>query len=332
MAAPHVSAVAALIRSVRPNASPAEVRDILVRTSVDIGVSGRDDQFGYGLVDAAAAVRMAAGLAAIPPTPETTPTPSPRLQIGAISFGRGADLVGSASCDIQDAGQSFAGTTRRVYYRYDTDGAGVYTRRWSWNGSVFNSRDFRTSGSCAWSYLMMTNGGMLTPGTYRLELLTAGQVVQSGTFTIQVAPTATPSPTPTPPPNFAVTGVGFGNTAQSGCILGGGGGALPAGPRLYARFDVQGSGVVTSSWYQNGRLVAGPSRPLTVFGPRCYVTSLYSADGTDLPPGEYRFELRSAGVTVASGSVTLAAAQVRPTSTSTPRLRFRYRPCSMGGL
>ncbi|MGH3737539.1 MAG: type VII secretion-associated serine protease mycosin, partial [Micromonosporaceae bacterium] len=51
-----VSGVAALIRSAFPDASASEVVNRLIRTAEDRGKSGRDDQYGFGVVDARAAL------------------------------------------------------------------------------------------------------------------------------------------------------------------------------------------------------------------------------------------------------------------------------------
>jgi subtilisin family serine protease len=56
MAAPHVSGAAALIFAAQGTAlSPTEVRNILENSAQDLGAPGRDDLFGYGLVDVNAA-------------------------------------------------------------------------------------------------------------------------------------------------------------------------------------------------------------------------------------------------------------------------------------
>ena len=52
-------AIASLVWSVNPNLTAMEVRQILTDTAMDLGVVGRDDLYGYGLVDADAAVRRA---------------------------------------------------------------------------------------------------------------------------------------------------------------------------------------------------------------------------------------------------------------------------------
>jgi subtilisin family serine protease len=56
MAAPHVSAVAALIWSCNPNWSATQIRDALDLTARDKGAAGRDTSFGFGIVQAKAAL------------------------------------------------------------------------------------------------------------------------------------------------------------------------------------------------------------------------------------------------------------------------------------
>jgi serine protease len=56
MASPHVAALAALIVSQVPSATPAAIETILRRTALDLGPAGKDDQFGYGLIQARPAI------------------------------------------------------------------------------------------------------------------------------------------------------------------------------------------------------------------------------------------------------------------------------------
>ena len=58
MATPHVAGVAALLISAGVT-NPDRVEGILRETAEDLGTRGRDDRFGHGLVDAAAAVNAA---------------------------------------------------------------------------------------------------------------------------------------------------------------------------------------------------------------------------------------------------------------------------------
>jgi subtilisin family serine protease len=52
MATPHVSSVAALVWSQHTNCTAAQMRDSLNKSAMDLGTGGRDDYFGYGLVQA----------------------------------------------------------------------------------------------------------------------------------------------------------------------------------------------------------------------------------------------------------------------------------------
>jgi hypothetical protein len=52
MASPHVAGVAALMRTVKPGLTPAQVRDILTSTALDLGAPGYDLEYGYGLINA----------------------------------------------------------------------------------------------------------------------------------------------------------------------------------------------------------------------------------------------------------------------------------------
>ena len=58
MAAAHVSGIAALLRELVPVMSGAELRAILKTKVIDLGVAGRDAEFGAGLIDACAAVKL----------------------------------------------------------------------------------------------------------------------------------------------------------------------------------------------------------------------------------------------------------------------------------
>lgn len=56
MATPHVSAVAALVWSSYPKCSAATIRNALNSTALDKGAAGRDTSYGYGIVQAKAAL------------------------------------------------------------------------------------------------------------------------------------------------------------------------------------------------------------------------------------------------------------------------------------
>lgn len=62
MATPCVSAIAALIRAIRPDASVATVREILQRSANDLGEPGFDIFYGHGMINAHQAAYMTASL------------------------------------------------------------------------------------------------------------------------------------------------------------------------------------------------------------------------------------------------------------------------------
>lgn len=75
MATPHVAGVLALMKSVKPSLTPAEVDTLLGagRLTTDLGAPGRDDSFGHGLIDAHKAVQAAQGSTPVPGILVATP-------------------------------------------------------------------------------------------------------------------------------------------------------------------------------------------------------------------------------------------------------------------
>jgi len=64
MASPQVAGVAALVLARDYGLSASEVRAVLDASAIDMGVAGRDIQYGYGLINAKRAVDLAAAYAA----------------------------------------------------------------------------------------------------------------------------------------------------------------------------------------------------------------------------------------------------------------------------
>ena len=61
LSSPLVAGVAALMLSVDPSLTPGQITDIINETAEDLGASGWDQEFGWGLLDADEAVARAAG-------------------------------------------------------------------------------------------------------------------------------------------------------------------------------------------------------------------------------------------------------------------------------
>lgn len=81
MATPHISGVAALLFSFKPGASATEIQQAMIDSARDLGLSGRDDSYGYGLVQALEAAELLNGGAldgsGNDGTDEDSPTPPP---------------------------------------------------------------------------------------------------------------------------------------------------------------------------------------------------------------------------------------------------------------
>lgn len=78
MAAPHVAGIAALMKAVYHDLDPIQF-DQLIQTGeivTDLGEPGRDDNFGYGIIDAAKAVHAAQELSGGPVQGSVTTTPT----------------------------------------------------------------------------------------------------------------------------------------------------------------------------------------------------------------------------------------------------------------
>jgi len=87
MATPHVSAVAALMKSVAPSLTPNQFDALLSagELSDDLGAVGRDDRFGNGLINANRAVLAAQGMSLSTPLLSAAPS--------GLSFGLNADQL-----------------------------------------------------------------------------------------------------------------------------------------------------------------------------------------------------------------------------------------------
>jgi serine protease len=87
MAAPHVAGVMALMRAVNPAITPAQVDTLFASGSLtdDIGTSGRDTQFGFGMINALKAITAAGGGNPPPTVLPTLALSTTRLDFGTIT-------------------------------------------------------------------------------------------------------------------------------------------------------------------------------------------------------------------------------------------------------
>jgi len=74
MASPHINGVVALMRQANPDLSVEEIKEIIFQTAYDLGDSGEDNDYGWGMVDAYEAVAMAIFLSNAPPEDPQKPS------------------------------------------------------------------------------------------------------------------------------------------------------------------------------------------------------------------------------------------------------------------
>jgi hypothetical protein len=126
---PLSAGVAALLMAERPDLSGAQVQSLLYSTAVDLGAAGRDPVFGYGRVNAGAAVQAAASFAA----PADTSAPSVALAAplsGSTVSGlvpvtvNASDNVGVTRVDLLVNGTVVA-TDTAAPFGFSWDSAGV---------------------------------------------------------------------------------------------------------------------------------------------------------------------------------------------------------------
>ncbi len=85
MATPHVAGVVALMKALAPTLTPQNIAGLLAAGALtdDLGAVGRDDQFGYGLINGYKAVIAAINSGSEP----VDPIPIPAINPTALNFG-----------------------------------------------------------------------------------------------------------------------------------------------------------------------------------------------------------------------------------------------------
>ncbi|MFW6056909.1 MAG: S8 family peptidase [Chloroflexota bacterium] len=122
MACPHVAAAAALLLSCNPGLTPDEIRTLLESTAHDLGPEGQDEEYGHGLLDAAAALTMAGS--------------APTVETGTASAidEESAVLHGTL---VEDFGQEC-----QYSFQYGTDQGGPYQET-DWTGNLSEGDSFQ---------------------------------------------------------------------------------------------------------------------------------------------------------------------------------------------
>jgi subtilisin family serine protease len=108
MAGPHVAGVVALMRQANPDADVQTIKTVLMQTARDLGSTGEDNDYGWGVIDAYQAV-----LAVM--QPDTEPP------VVAVTAPNGGEVltVGSAYTVAWTATDNVGVTSTSIYYSYD---------------------------------------------------------------------------------------------------------------------------------------------------------------------------------------------------------------------
>lgn len=123
MATPHVSGVAALLWSKYPQATNAQLRMALQATAEDLGPAGRDNAYGYGLVQAKAALDYLAGQGGgsdtVPPTIDDVASTITNAKSGAFAISWTTDEPATGSVTVEGLGTKTTplGTTHSVAFK-----------------------------------------------------------------------------------------------------------------------------------------------------------------------------------------------------------------------
>ena len=181
LASPIVAGVAALVFSANPALTPAEVTQLIESTAIDLGAVGYDPAFGYGRIDAFAAVTAAASY--VPP-PDTTP---PTASVTAPTAG----ATVSATTVVNAAATDNVGVVKVDLY---VDGASLAT-------------DNATPYSFAWDTTALPNG------THTLAVVASDAAGNSGSSSA-VSVTVSNTPPDTTAPTVAITAPASGATVS----------------------------------------------------------------------------------------------------------------------
>ncbi len=161
MAAPYVAGIVALMRQVSPGLPAGQVADILRQSAQDLGPAGPDPDYGYGLVNASAAVQAVGG-----------------QRIGTASTPLLATLRNASTVSRKSAGLVLNGRilgVARVQAVVQSLSAGG-------TGRGVSATVTRSAGPVAGTFRLTLPVRRLAPGSYRLTVTTTvpGQTTGAG--------------------------------------------------------------------------------------------------------------------------------------------------------
>lgn len=145
MATPHVAGTAALLLAKSPTLTPSQTRNILESTAEDLGSAGYDSTFGWGLIDARAA------LASLTPAVSITLTTDGATPFGILPLGSVQDTTPAGLNDVQTVRIDTGPANLNVKTTVFSDGAGNSWSLGSTNGPNQVKWEFGTSTAGNWN-------------------------------------------------------------------------------------------------------------------------------------------------------------------------------------
>ncbi|AFD00746.1 Subtilisin-like serine proteases (peptidase S8 family) [Methanocella conradii HZ254] len=243
MATPMTSGVVALLLQANGSLTPAQVKDVLTKTAKPLGGSVPNNNYGYGRVDAKAALDyvLTGKVPAPTPTPTPGPSPTPTPQPGA---GYSVTLTNmfakyNGQYGQMERFQVKAGTTiaQGIMLANTGSAADSYTvtvngipGSW-WTMSGYDGGTLQPKGGAAYLTLQVTPGADAASGSYRFNVTatskTDSSVMSTKSYTLNVVSSIS---NPVPGKSFA--------------------GAVSRGQEYYAYLAPDSAGQITAtiSW------------------------------------------------------------------------------------
>jgi serine protease len=173
MATPHVSAVAALLWSYNTSLTNVQIRNTMAQSALDLGAAGRDNAYGYGLVQAYTALQALGGGGGPVDTPPTVSITSPA---------NGSTVSGTITVSATASDDN--GVTQVAFFA---------------NGSPIGTDDYGTDG---WS--VTWNSTAVPDGTVTLTATATDTAGQTANHSIQVTVNNVPAANQPPVAAFTV--------------------------------------------------------------------------------------------------------------------------------
>lgn len=255
MASPHVAAFAAMIRAKNPALTDDQVQTVITSTATDLGSPGRDNEYGYGLMNPLAA--LAAAPAAPTVTTATTRTVGSSHFID-VNWTAGADN-GATATDFEITADATGSSPTVVETAYYTDPRPKTL--------------FVSSGETYAVTVKAINGAGTSPASVAVNVTTSGTppVTTPPTTTPPVTTPPTTTPPVTTPPQLPVPTSGYRFLAADGAVNTYG----SAGYFGDARGQISGQAVtIASTATGNGYWIASSRGEVRTYGDAAFHGSM----------------------------------------------------------